>query len=56
MKTKETSNLKELAEIWMAMERKTFDQRKKAEKYYEENLIRQVEQFLIKLKISYVKD
>ena len=39
MKTKETSNLKELAEIWMAMERKTFDQRKKAEKYYEENLM-----------------
>lgn len=29
MKTHETKSLKELSEIWMAMERKTFEQRKK---------------------------
>lgn len=39
MKTKETKSLKELAEVWMAMERKTLDQRKKAEQYYEEHLM-----------------
>lgn len=42
MKTHETKSLKELSEIWMAMERKTFEQRKKADKYYEEYLMQPI--------------
>ena len=42
MKTQETKSLKELSEIWMAMERKTLEQRKKADKYYEEYLMRPI--------------
>ena len=42
MKTQETKNLKELSEIWMAMERKTLEQRKKADKYYEEYLMQPI--------------
>lgn len=38
----ETKNLQELTEIWMAMERKTFAQREKAEKYYEEYLMQPI--------------
>lgn len=39
MKTKEVKTLKELTETWKAMERKTFLQRKEAEKYYENYLM-----------------
>ncbi len=42
MKTQEKKSLKELSEIWMAMERKTLEQRKKADKYYEEYLMQPI--------------
>lgn len=42
MKVKEPKTLHELTEIWMAMERKTFVQREKAERYYEKNLMQPI--------------
>lgn len=41
-KTKTAKSLKELTEVWMAMERKTFAQREKAEAYYEKNLMQPI--------------
>ena len=35
MGVKDVKSLKELTEAWMAMERKTFAQRRRAEAYYE---------------------
>lgn len=40
MAKREEKSLQELTEIWMAMERKTFQQREKAEKFYEQNMMR----------------
>ena len=42
MKTNEKKNLRELTEKWMSMERKTFLQREKAERYYEKNLMQPI--------------
>lgn len=39
MGVKKTKDLQELTEKWMAMERKTFAQRERAEAYYEKNLM-----------------
>lgn len=39
MKMNEKKDLRELTEKWMSMERKTFSQREKAERYYEKNLM-----------------
>lgn len=36
------TDLKELTEIWMSMERKTFEQRRQAEAYYDENLMQPI--------------
>lgn len=40
MAKKEEKSLQELTEIWMSMERKTFPQREKAERFYEKNMLR----------------
>lgn len=40
MAKKMEKSLQELTEIWMAMERKTFQQREKAERFYEQNMMR----------------
>lgn len=40
MPKKEEKSLQELTEIWMSMERKTFPQREKAERFYEKNMLR----------------
>lgn len=42
MKPKEPKTLHELTEKWMAMERKTFQQREKAERYYEKYLMQPI--------------
>lgn len=42
MKTNEKRDLRELTEKWMSMERKTFSQREKAERYYEKNLMQPI--------------
>lgn len=42
MKANEKKNLRELTEKWMSMERKTFLQREKAERYYEKNLMQPI--------------
>lgn len=39
MSVKEKRNLKELTEVWMSMERRTFSQRKEADEYYEKHLM-----------------
>ena len=39
MGVKDVKSLKELTEAWMAMERKTFAQRRRAEAYYEKYLM-----------------
>lgn len=42
MTKKKEKSLQELKEIWMAMERKTFEQREKAERFYEQNLMQPI--------------
>lgn len=42
MKMNEKKDLRELTEKWMSMERKTFSQREKAERYYEKNLMQPI--------------
>lgn len=39
MPKKKEKSLRELTEIWMTMERKTFQQREKAERFYEQNMM-----------------
>lgn len=41
-------NLQKMTETWMALERKTFEQRKKAELYYEENMMNAIKDEFIK--------
>lgn len=42
MSKKEEKSLQELTEQWMAMERKTFAQRRRAEEYYEKHLMQPI--------------
>ena len=42
MRTKTSKSLQELTATWMAMERKTFAQREKAERYYETHLMQPI--------------
>lgn len=42
MGVKKSKSLRELTESWMAMERKTFAQREKAEAYYEKYLMQPI--------------